>query len=722
MTCAVCASRIEKKLKSLQGVKDALVNFASETALVEYDPDRLSPDDLTVAVREVGYDACPITEKALPDVEDKARKEEIKRHLNSFLLSAVLSAPLLLTMIAEFTGLTWLPSFFFDKQFQWVLATPVQFIAGWGFYRDSYYALRSGTANMSVLVALGTSAAYFYSVAVVLGVRTAAGAHGHVYFETGAVLITLITLGKLLEAVAKGRTSRAIRELMNLRPETAHVLVGDEEKEVRVQDVKVGDIVLVRPGEKVPVDGVVKEGSSTVDESMLTGESIPVEKRPGDKGTGGTVNVAGSFKMETTGVGEDTVLAQIVRVVENAQASKAPIQRFADTVSAYFVPAVVLVAGVTFIGWYFVSHDLSRAVMNMTAVLVIACPCALGLATPTAIMVGTGVGASNGILIRNGEHLERAHKLNAVILDKTGTITKGRPALTDVVPRAGISADELLRVAAAAELYSEHPLGMAIVEGAREASVEIPKPSDFQAIVGKGVRALVEGKEVEVGRASATGPDERTVTRMQSEGKTVMSVMRDGTVLGLIAVADTVKEPSKEAIAEMRAMGLRVLMVTGDSIATALAIAREVGLREEDVLAEVPPQLKADKVRELKDKGYTVAMVGDGINDAPALATADVGIAIGTGTDIAIETGDITLMSGDLRGVPAAIRLSRATMRKIRQNFFWALFYNAMGIPAAALGHLNPIVAGAAMALSSISVVTNSMLLRHFKPYSFHSR
>lgn len=728
MSCAVCASRIEKKLNSMPGVKQAVVNFASETAVVEYDPSVVSAEELVRAVEEVGYGACPVSETPGEDVEERTRRQEIRRHLYRFLLAAVLSSPLLLAMVAELAGAGWVPAVLKDKYVQWALATPVQFVAGWPFYRDSYYALRSRAANMSVLVALGTTAAYGYSVAVVLGVPGGHGTHGgHVYFETGAVLITLILLGKFLEAVAKGRTSRAIRELMGLQPKTARVLVSGEEREVEVSSISVGDIVVVRPGERVPVDGIVIEGSSTVDESMLTGESVPVEKGPGDKVTGGTINVYGSFKMKTTGVGRDTVLAQIIRVVENAQASKAPVQRFADTVSAYFVPFVVLVAVATFLAWYFRTGDVPRAVMNMIAVLVIACPCALGLATPTAIMVGTGVGAFHGILIRGGEHLEKAYRLDVVVLDKTGTLTRGRPSLTDVVPAPGVSAEELLQYAASAEQYSEHPVAMAIVDAARERGIPLLEAQKFNAAVGRGVTARVQGHRVAVGKREfleqvcGSPVDLQEVDSLQSQGKTVMGVCREGQVLGILAVADTLKPHSREAVQELQAMGLRVMMITGDNVVTARAIAREVGLGEGDVMAEVLPEQKAAKVAELKQQGLVVAMVGDGINDAPALAMADLGIAIGTGTDIAMEAGDITLMTGDLRGVPAAIRLSRATMRKIRQNFFWALFYNVLGIPMAALGKLNPVIAGAAMALSSISVVTNSMLLRNYNPLAHSS-
>ncbi|MFS8665998.1 MAG: cadmium-translocating P-type ATPase [Limnochordales bacterium] len=720
MTCAACAARIEKGLNQLPGV-EATVNFGAEAAHVTYVPGLVSPEDLVRRVKELGYEAFLPTEGG-QDAEKAAREAEIRRQRYLFGLSAVLSFPLLLSMIGHVfpsaghgllraLGNGWV---------QLALATPVQFYAGWQFYVDSYYNLKNRTANMSVLVALGTSAAYFYSLAAVLFPHL--GIDG-LYFETSAILITLILLGKLLEASAKGRTSEAIKKLMGLAPKTARVLRDGVEVDVPIAQVQVGDRIVVRPGERIPVDGIVLEGRSTVDESMITGESMPVEKGPGDQVVGATINRHGTFTFEATRVGKDTALAQIIRVVEEAQGSKAPIQRMADVVSSYFVPAVVAVALLTFAAWYAATGDLTRALLNMTAVLVIACPCALGLATPTAIMVGTGRGAENGILFRGGEHLERTHQLDAVVLDKTGTITRGEPALTDVLPAPGFDETQLLAWVAAAEGGSEHPLAQAVVAAARQRQLPLPAVQDFQAVPGHGIRAVVDGKPVLVGNRKLMrdhgldpAPLEDELARLEEDGKTAMIAAVDGRLAGIVAVADTVKETSAEAIGLLQKLGLRVLMITGDNRRTARAIARAVGIPEEDVIAEVLPEEKAAWVRRLQEQGLRVGMVGDGINDAPALATADVGIAIGTGTDVAIEAADVTLMRGDLRGIVAAIRLSRATMGKIRQNLFWALVYNALGIPFAALGLLNPIIAGAAMAMSSVSVVTNSTLLRRFDP------
>ncbi|MDK2785294.1 MAG: P-type Cu+ transporter, partial [Bacillota bacterium] len=586
------------------------------------------------------------------------------------------------------------------------------------FYRGAAVTLSRGYANMDVLIALGTSAAYFYSVATTFFIP------GHVYYETGAVIIALIILGRLLEARAKGRTSEAIKKLMGLAAKTARVVRGGEEVDIPVDEVRQGDVVVVRPGEKIPVDGIILEGSSAIDESMLTGESLPVDKKSGDEVIGGTLNKYGTFKFRATRVGAETALAQIIKIVEEAQGSKAPIQRLADVISGYFVPAVVLVAVITFAGWYFFGApgDLARAVINFTAVLVIACPCALGLATPTSIMVGTGRGAENGILIKGGEHLEKAHATDAVVLDKTGTITKGEPVVTDVFALPGWKEDEILLLAAGAERGSEHPLGEAIVRGAKARGLDLPEPQNFSTVPGRGVVARVLGRQVQVGsrRLLEGMPLDAlagTVQKLESEGKTAMLVAIDGRAAGVIAVADTVKENAAQAIAALKRMGIKVIMLTGDNRRTAEAIARQVGIDPDDVQAEVLPQDKAREVEKLRRAGYVVAMVGDGINDAPALATADVGIAIGTGADVAIEAADIALISGDLRGVPASIRLSRATLRNIKENLFWALIYNVIGVPVAALGYLSPVLAGAAMALSSVSVVSNALRLRSFDPY-----
>lgn len=719
MTCAACANRVERGLQRLPGVK-ATVNLATETARVEFDPALVDIDALTRKVADLGYRAH-VQNEGRSDAEREAREAEIRRQRRLFVLSAVLSAPLFVAMLVHMAGVRHgVVDILMNGWVQLVLATPVQFVAGWPFYVDAYRNVRTGSANMSVLVVLGTSAAYFYSLAGILFPEI--GVTG-LYFETSAVLITLILLGKLLEANAKGRTSEAIRRLMGLQPKRARVIRNGMEMEIPVDEVRVGDRVVVRPGERIPVDGIVREGESTVDESMLTGESMPVAKRIGDEVVGASINKLGSLQVEATRVGRETVLAQIIRVVEEAQASKAPIQRLADVVSSYFVPVVVAVALVTFAAWYFVSGDVTRALLNMTAVLVIACPCALGLATPTAIMVGTGRGAEYGILFRGGEHLETAHALQAILLDKTGTITKGEPEVTDVIPVGGYGRDELLQIAARAEKLSEHPLAQAIVAACRAGGEPCADPEEFRAIPGHGVEAKVGEASVLVGNRrlmESRGVDVTELVpeleRLEGEAKTAVAVAVNGRAAGVIAVADPVKPTSAEAVALLRNMGLRVMMITGDNWRTARAIARKVGIDEADVLAEVLPEEKANEVAKLQREGLKVGMVGDGINDAPALAAADVGFAVGTGTDVAMEAADVTLMRGDLRSIVAAVRLSRATMRKIRQNLFWALVYNTIGIPFAALGWLSPILAGAAMAFSSVSVVTNSTLLKRFEP------
>ncbi|MDI3522549.1 MAG: P-type Cu+ transporter [Bacillota bacterium] len=720
MSCAVCAQRIEKKLASLPGVARAAVNFAASTASVDYDGTSLGPQDLIRAVTELGYRAFLASDEAAGDRERAEREAEIRRQKKLLVFAALFSLPLLLSMFGMMFHWMWLPRFIFNPYFQFAVATPVQFIAGWQFYRDAYLTLRSGGANMAVLIALGTSAAYGYSTVVTFfGERLG---RSDVYFETGALIITLIILGRLLEAVAKGRTSEAIKKLMGLAPKTARVVRGGHEVDIPLAEVEVGDVVVVRPGEKIPVDGTIIEGASAVDESMLTGESLPVDKGVGDSVVGATINKHGSFKFRAEKVGRDTVLAQIIRVVEEAQGSKAPIQRLADVISGYFVPAVVGIAVVTFLLWYFLLSpgDFTRALINFTAVLVIACPCALGLATPTSIMVGTGKGAENGILIKGGEYLEKAHKLQAIVLDKTGTITRGEPALTDVVPLSGFTREDVLFLSASAERASEHPLGQAVVSGAQREGLTLAEPHAFRAVPGQGIIAEIEGKTVQLGNRrllTESGLDlstcEAQLVALESEGKTAMLLAVDGRLAGLVAVADTVKEHAVEGIAELKRLGLKVYMLTGDNRRTAQAIARQVGI--DNVLAEVLPEDKAHQVEELKRQGLTVGMVGDGINDAPALAVADVGFAIGTGTDVAMEAADITLMRGDLRSIAAAIELSRATMRNIKENLFWALGYNTLGIPVAAAGLLSPVIAGAAMAFSSVSVVTNALRLRRWR-------
>lgn len=720
MTCAACANRIEKGLQKLPGVFNAVVNFAAEKASVEYNAHELTLEQIQDKVAKLGFEAHNIADASNIDREKAVREQEIRGQRFRFILSALLSFPLLLGMILHSLGiLAGLSHWLMHPYVQLVLATPVQFIAGWAFYRGAYTALRNGSANMDVLVALGTSAAYFFSIANMLT------GDPHLYFETSAILITLIILGKLLEATAKGRTSEALKALMGLQAKTARVVRDGAEIDIPVEAVLVGDIISVRPGEKVPVDGEIIEGNSTLDESMLTGESIPVDKKPGDSVVGATINKFGAFKFKATKVGKDTALAQIVRIVEEAQGSKAPIQRFADVVSGYFVPAVVALAVLTFAGWYFLFDpgNFTRALINFTAVLVIACPCALGLATPTSIMVGTGKGAEYGILIKGAEHLENAHRLTTIVLDKTGTITKGEPEVTDVLSVSGFAVEELVKLAAQAEKHSEHPLAQAIVQYGRQQGASLEDPEAFTAIPGHGVEAVIGGSRLLIGTRKLMRENQieiesviSEVERLEQQGKTVMLFAVEQTIAGLIAVADTVKAGSAKAVADMQALGIEVWMLTGDNERAARAIAGSVGIT--NVLAEVLPEHKAEKIDALKREGKIVAMVGDGINDAPALATADVGFAIGTGTDVAIEAADITLMRGDLSGIVDAIRLSKATMRNIKENLFWALVYNSVGIPIAAAGYLSPMLAGAAMAFSSVSVVLNALRLKRFTPIS----
>ncbi|MFC5471063.1 heavy metal translocating P-type ATPase [Cohnella suwonensis] len=728
MTCAACANRIEKGLGKLEGVSQATVNLALETAQVQYRLETVSVEDLIRKVEQLGYGAKPKEERAELAAEERGeeRKRTVRRYALKLAASAALSLPLLWAMVGHFsfTSGIWVPELFMNAWFQLALATPVQFIVGWPFYVGAYKALRNGSANMDVLVALGTSAAYFYSL--YLTIDTIGGhAHGvELYYETSSVLITLILLGKLFETMAKGRSSEAIKSLMGLRAKTALVVRDGAEISVPLEEVTTGDVVLVKPGEKIPVDGDVLEGVSAVDESMITGESIPVEKRARDKVIGATVNANGMLRIRATQVGGETVLSQIIRVVEEAQGSKAPIQRVADVISGIFVPIVVGIAIVVFLVWQFVidSGNFSGALEKAIAVLVIACPCALGLATPTSIMAGSGRSAELGILFKGGEHLEATHRVNVVVLDKTGTVTKGKPELTDIEIADGADEDgRLLARFAAAERRSEHPLAEAIVSGIAARGVTAPEAEAFQAIPGYGVQATVEGRELLVGtrklmneRGVDISAAEAGMLELEQQGKTAMLAAVDGRYAAMVAVADTIKETSKEAVAKLLASGIRVVMITGDNERTAQAIARQAGIDE--VVAEVLPEGKAREVRKLQEAGNVVAMVGDGINDAPALATADIGMAVGTGTDVAMEAADVTLMRGDLNAIPDAIGMSRKTMRNIKQNLFWALAYNVVGIPVAASGFLEPWLAGAAMALSSVSVVLNALRLQRAKP------
>ncbi len=716
MSCAACAARVEKQLGSLEGVHSAAVNLASERASVEYDSEKIKTSDLIKAVEAIGYKAERAEELSV-DREKEQREKEIRRLRLELVISAILTAPLLFSMLLMITNID-IP-FFHNEYFQLIVATPVQFIIGFRFYKNAYRALRSGSANMDVLIAMGTTAAYFYSIYNAF-FAPHEGMMKELYFESSAVIITLILFGKYLEAVAKGRTSEAIKKLMGLQAKTARVIRDGREEDIPIEEVVPGDVIVVRPGEKIPVDGRILEGDSAVDESMLTGESLPVEKTAGDHVVGATINRFGTFRLEATRVGKDTVLSQIIKMVEDAQGSKAPIQKIADRVSGVFVPVVLAIALVTLLAWYLIAGDLTGGIVSAVSVLVIACPCALGLATPTAIMAGTGKGAENGILIKGGEHLEMTYRLNAVVLDKTGTITKGQPEVTDVIPLGSMGRGELLRMAAAAEKNSEHPLGEAIYEQGKKESGTVPEAEQFAAIPGKGVMAVVEGRQIYIGTRKLmqeagidTGSAENVIAGLEDDGKTAMLMAADGRLEAVIAVADTLKESSKDAIDELKKMGIEVYMITGDNKRTASAIAKQAGIT--NVLAEVLPEDKAEEVGKLKKQGMKVAMAGDGINDAPALVAADIGIAMGTGTDVAIEAADITLLRGDLMLIPAAIRLSKMTMRKIKQNLFWAFIYNIIGIPIAAFGLLNPMIAGGAMAFSSVSVVTNSLRLRRIR-------
>jgi Cu+-exporting ATPase len=700
MHCAACAVTIEKQLNKKIGVKKAVVNFSAEKASIEFDPKKVTEKELIKTVEKAGYKATI----GGADREKMLRESEIRNLKTLFIFSILFSVPIFIISM-------FLMDFPFRNFVLFFLATPVQFIVGYRFYKNSFIALKNKTADMDTLIAIGTSAAYFYSVANTFFIQ------GEVFYETSALLITFVILGRLLEGITKGKTSEAIKKLMKLSPKTAKVIRNNKEIEISIDEVKVNDIIIVKPGERIPVDGKIVSGYSSVDESMITGESIPIEKKKGDTVIGATINKHGTFKFRATKVGADTTLSQIIKIVEEAQLSKAPIQRFADKISSYFVPLVVLISIITFISWYLLGETITFSLMTSVAVLVVSCPCALGLATPTAIMVGTGRGAENGILIKGGETLENVRRVNTIVFDKTGTLTEGKPKVTDVISFNKFKKNDVLKYASIAEKRSEHPLGEAIIRQAKRKRIKIPDARNFKAIPGHGVKATYKGKRILLGNRRLMKKEKIglnkfliDMTRLENEGKTAMIVTVNKKVIGIIAVADVLKKNSKKALQKLEKMGKEIIMITGDNERTAKAIGKELGINK--VLAEVLPSEKAKEIKKLKRRGKVVGMVGDGINDAPALAVADVGIALGSGTDVAIETGDIILVRNDINDVVKAIKLSEKTMSKIRQNMFWALFYNILGIPIAAVGLLNPIIASAAMALSSVSVVTNSLLLK----------
>lgn len=718
MTCAACSTRIEKGLNRIEGVENATINLALETGRITFNPTVLSPDDFIKKIQVLGYDAELKNEQTGEKVDH--RQTEIKKKTRLFLISTILSFPLLWTMVAHFSFTSWMyvPEILMNPFVQWALATPVQFWMGATFYKGAYYALRNKSANMDVLVALGTSAAYFYSVYLVLTNLEHIGPH-HIglYFETSAVLITLIILGKLFEARAKGRSSDAIQKLMKLQPKTAFVERDDTVQEIMIEDVRIGDVMMIKPGSSIPVDAEVISGDSAVDESMLTGESLPVDKEAGDMVYAATVNANKTLRVKALKIGKDTVLSNIIRVVEEAQGSKAPIQRLADQISSVFVPIVVGIAALTFIIWYFIVSpgDFANALESTIAVLVIACPCALGLATPTSIMAGSGRAAELGVLFKTAEAMEHTKHIDTIVLDKTGTITNGRPEVTEFVVVEGFNREHVILLAASAESQSEHPVATAITTFTDNATLPVEA---FEAIPGHGIRAVVDGTNLLIGtrkllNESKVNFNETQASDLESQGKTVMFIAVEGTYAGFIGVADTVKDSSAEAISRMKELGLHVVMLTGDHERTARAIAKQVGIDE--VFAGVLPTEKANVVAQLKAEGKRVAMAGDGLNDAPALATADVGMAMGTGTAVAMEAADITLMQGDLMRAVDAIQMSRLTVRNIKQNLFWALAYNTIGIPIAAAGFLAPWLAGAAMAFSSVSVVLNALRLQRAK-------
>jgi Cu+-exporting ATPase len=711
MSCAACALRIEKGLNKTIGVNSANVNFAAEKAYLDINPENVNIDQLVQTVKNLGYEAYPQN-------EIKERKmEEIKKLKILILISSILSFPLVLGMILHLINFD--IHFLHDPLFQLVLSAPVQFVVGWRFYKNSYHSLKSLSPGMDVLVAIGTLSAFSFSVYNGFFSPNVSD-RMNLYFEASSVIITLVLLGKYLEESAKGRTSEAIKKLMVLQPDKAVIIKDGIETITAIESVLPGDVVLIRPGERIPADGIILEGESSVDESMITGESMPVDKSTGNTVSAGTINLYGTFKFTAEKIGKNTFLAHIIETVEKAQGLKPAIQKLADKIAGVFVPSVLIIAAVTFCVWYFGFGNFTGGLMAAVAVLVIACPCALGLATPTAIMVGTGKGAENGILIKNPDSLELAHKINTIILDKTGTLTQGKPVVTDLITAENFSERELALLAGSAEKNSEHPVAAAISDYASKNFGELYTVQDFKAVPGKGVEAVISGKNISIGNAKFM--DDKNISfssfiekidELEKTGKTVMIAAINNETAGLIAVADTLKKTSAEAVKQLKKIGLEVIMITGDNLKTAQYIADLAGI--EKVLSNILPDGKSDEVMKLRNEGRIVAMVGDGINDSPALASADIGIAIGTGTDIAIESSDITLIKGDLLSVVTAIKLSRKTMSKIKQNLFWAFFYNVIGIPVAAMGLLNPVFAGAAMALSSVSVVSNSLALKRFK-------
>jgi len=712
MTCAACSARIERKLAKTAGITEINVNLATEKARIVFDESELSQNSIIEKINAMGYSAAlPVATKSGETVDISSDNSLGKR----LVWSAVFSFPLLLSMVGMFTS--WHIAILHNPWLQLALATPVQFVIGWPFYRHAWLNIKAQSPGMDVLVALGTSAAYFFSIYNAFFIT--GEEMPHLYFEASAVLITLILLGKYLEKNARNKTSAAIRELMNLQPPSAVIIKDGVKQTVSLAEIVKGDILIVRPGGKIAVDGIITEGFSHIDESMITGESLPVEKGPDAQVLAGTINKFGSFYFRAEKIGEETFLAQIIHAVSEAQGSKAPIQRMADRVAAIFVPTVLVIALITLLGWW-LAGDFSQGLISMVAVLVIACPCALGLATPTAIMVGTGLGAKHGILIKNGESLEKAGTIDTVIFDKTGTLTIGKPEISSIIPAENFSQTELLTIAASAEKSSEHPLAEAMVTYAHNQQVSLKECSDFQAIPGKGISARYNNQTIIAGTVNylleqgiELAAAKKTLQELELQAKTVILVAVDQQYAGVIAFSDQLKPNAAAVIAELKKMQIKSIMITGDNLSTARIIAQEASI--DSVIAGVLPQGKADEVNRLKKAGSKVAMTGDGINDSPALASADIGIAMGSGTDVAMETADITLLRGDLKLVPMAIRLSKQTMRTIRQNLFWAFIYNLIGIPVAALGFLNPVIAGAAMALSSVSVVSNSLLMKRKK-------